>query len=64
MAVLLPDRVIVHYLFIAKESRAESGYSEVVMPGFSKLVQQKRKPLTGFYKDATEDQIPAESDTL
>jgi hypothetical protein len=34
MAVLLPDWVIAHYLFIAKESRAESGYSEVVMPGF------------------------------
>ena len=56
MAVLLPDRVIVHYLFIAKESRAENGYSEVVLPGFAKLVKQKRKPLTGFYKDATEDQ--------
>jgi hypothetical protein len=45
----------VNYLFIAKESRAKNGYSDVGLPGFSKQVKQKRKPLTGFYRGATED---------
>jgi hypothetical protein len=63
-AALLPERVIVNYLFIAKESRAKNGYSDVVLPGFSKLVKQKGKPLTGFTEARQKIKIPAKTEAI